>query len=377
MAHTILRVRDSTLERVAEVDDYTSLEAVLRFRRLSAWALTLPADTDAAQALLEPGAGLVIVRDGETILSGPRVKFERKWSAAGDLLQVSGVDDLVHVAGRLAHPDPAVGIVAGATGQSHDVRTGALETVLRAYVNVNAGPGALAARQVPGIALEAVDAGQGSTVTGRARWQGLLEFLDGLAVVGGDLGFRVRDEGAGILRFEVYTPTDRSTSAIFAPEFGNLAGFTYSAGRPRVTHVVVGGGGVGISRTYTEETAAAAATWGRIEGFRDRRDTTDPVELEETATEFLAENGPVAGLSISPLDTDAVTYGVDYALGDRVTVRVAGVPISDVVREVTIVLDESGETVKPQVAAPSTGAALSMLEEIRRLRSRVSTIERV
>jgi prophage tail gpP-like protein len=111
--------------------------------------------------------------------------------------------------------------------------------------------------------------------------------------------------------------------------------------------------------------------------FKDRRDTDDPAELQQAIDEELAERAERAGLSISPVDTEGLRFGVDYDLGDRVTVMVDGTPVRDLLREVKFTLTGEGETVTPTVGTPShPGAALGIFEQLRRLRSRVSGLER-
>jgi hypothetical protein len=372
---TVVRARNASLELTHEIDQFVSLTMVLRHRRLSAWVLELPADTAAALALMAPGAGIVVVRDGTTILSGPRTFFTRRWSADGDVVTVEGVDDLILVADRTAHPDPSAGIVDSVTAQEHDVRTGELEDVVSAYVEANLGPSAVASRRAPSLTV-AASQGRGTTVTGRARWQNLLSFLDGLSVSAGDLGFSITDQLDGSLQFACFQPADLTASVIFSPEFGNLSGFTYSDGRPAASVAIIAGGGEGVARTYVETVGSAAATWGRVEEFGDRRDTTDLGELQQAAAEMLEERAPVSGLSIVPLDVDAITYGVDYSVGDMVTVRIDAVDLSEVVREVTIAIGPEGETITPNVSTPSGSSSLALFDEIRRLRSGMRNLER-
>lgn len=372
---TIVRARNAALKLTHEIDQFSSLTMVLRHRRLSGWVLELGADTPAAVALMAPGAGIVVVRDGTTILSGPRTFFTRRWTSEGDVLTVEGVDDLILVADRTAHPDPANGIVGNVTGQEHDVRTGTLEDVVNAYVEANLGPTALLSRRAPGLSV-AASQGRGGTVTGRARWQNLLSFVDGLAVSGGDLGYSITDQLDGTLQFSCFEPAELGGSVIFAPEFGNLASFSYSDGRPAASAAIIAGGGEGLSRAYVETVADSAALWGRVEEFGDRRDTTDLSELAQAADELLEERAPVSGLTIVPLDVAAITYGVDYSVGDQVTVRVDGVDLTEIVREVTITIDPAGETITPTVTTPSGSSSLALFDEIRRLRSGVRNLER-
>jgi hypothetical protein len=368
-----LHVRSADLRRVAEVDDYTQLELVMRFNRTGTWVLDLPAGTEAAAALAGFDAGLIVTRDGRTVMSGPVTGITRQRDADTNSLTVAGVDDSVWLARRLALPVPSG---PPYTAAAYDVRSGAAETVLRAYVDANLGPGARPERRVLGLTL-APDQLRGKTVKGRARFQTVGELLARLALVG--LGYRIVQVGNGLV-FEVYVPTDRTRTAVFSEELGNLDGFTYQAQAAEANYVIAAGGGEGTARVFAERgDSTSIVRYGRIETFLDQRQTTDPTELQQAIDEELAERAEQVGLSISPADTEALKFGRDYDLGDRVTVMVDSTPIRDVLREVKITLDGGGETVTPTVGTPDgprPGQVLRLFDRMRSLQRRVSNVER-
>lgn len=373
MSEWQLYVRDRNRNRVAEIDDFQQLDLVLRFNAVGSWVIALPADGVAARYLNQDGCGLVAVRDGATLLSGPKRRPERVWSSKTDRLVVAGVDDVCWIADGLAYPVPTGPPYSAA---AHDVRTGACETVMRAYVSANVGPGAKAERIVAGLTL-ATDAALGATVTGRARFANLLELLQALAIAGGDLGFRIVD-----MQFQVYQPTDLTAMAVFSSDLGNLAAYTYREEAPSVNYIIVAGGGEGTARTFAEKgDSASIVRWGRIELFRDRRDTTDATELLQTADEALSTGAAKTYLSIEPIDTEALAYGADYNLGDKVSVIVDGTTIHDVLREVHITLTpEAGESVRPLVGTPdqpANGAVPALFRSLRQMGGRLSNLERI
>lgn len=364
----VLQVRDSGGVRVAQVDDFTALEMVLRFNGVSSWVLDLPADTGPAHLLREPGYGLVVERDGVVLMSGPVRETDRTWDDSGDRLTVAGVSDDVWLARRLALPVPGGDFSLSA----YDVRTGLAETVIRQYVDVNVGPSAQVDRQK--VVLSA-DLGRGTSVTGRARFDQLDELLRELALAGGDLGFRVVDVD-GTLTFEVYVRKDRSGSAVFSPQLGNLASFQLRTSAPEGTAVYVGGDGEGSFRTVVKaESVVGAARWGLLETFVDGGASTDTAELEQKAADTLAEAAQPASLSLTPVDTDGVKFGRDYQLGDTVTVEVDGVPVVESIRQLTVTYGSDGEVVKPAVTAGS-GTVLRLLERLRTTERRIGRQER-
>lgn len=371
-----LYLRDPTLQREGQIDDFEKCEAIARFNDIGTWTVDVDGRAPLAAKLATPGYGIELVRDDTTVvMSGPM--RHRVWSRDGDQLQltVSGVDDMIWLKRRLAHPQPATAAPPYNTNE-YDVRTGVASTVLRAYVNANAGAGALAPRQVTGLGLD-TDPLAGTTVTGRARWQVLLQLLQELAIAGGNLGFRVTKSGTSLL-FQVYEPTDRTSSVILSTELGNLFGYDYESEASEVNYVYLGGGGEGTARTVREGSDSAEVTsWGRIEAFQDRRDTTDTGELDQEITKTLTEGVGKTGLSINPVDIDGMVFLQDYNLGDLVTYVIDGEPNTQIVREARITLTPDG----PQQTIPGLNTAgrndvLRLLRRLRIAEARILDLER-
>lgn len=361
-------LRDKDRNRIAEIEDWTSLELVLRFNNTSAWVLDVPAGSDASNLLTAtPVAGIIVERNNVTLLSGPVRQRERTWNEQTDTVVISGVDDTWFLLSRLATPPT----IATNYYQEYDVRIGAAETVMQQYVYYNLGGGAGPARQIPGITL-ALDYGRGGTVYGRARFSTVLEVLQELATIA-RLGFRVVQVGTS-LEFQVYQPADRSATARFGQELGNLSGYEFYEKSPEASLVYVAGQGEGASRVIIErQSPGAIAQFGRIEVFRDARDAETMPELEQRGDQELDERAATSELRISPIDTDLVSFGSDYFLGDTVTLTVDDVPVTDVVREVVIRLTaERGEELRWNGRVTE----LPQQASLRRLRSRLSRIER-
>lgn len=357
----LIQARDASLNLQGEVGDWQQLDLVHRFNAPSSWALTFPPSSPVAATLAAPGAGIKITRNDVVILSGPVTRIERVWDAGTDSLVVSGVDDLIWLARRTARPEAPATTTAT---NEHDVRGPAVaETVLRQYVDVNAGPSALASRRVTGLTL-AADGARGTTVTGRARFQNLLEFLAGLALSGGDLGFTIVQSGTS-LEFRVYQPQDRSSTAVFSHDLGNLAGYSYVREAGAGNFAIVGGQGEGTARKFYEQgNSASIVHWGLSEFFLDRRDipAAAVTELSQAATEELAARAQTTQLTLRPIDTDAATYLTDYAVGDRVKVLADDSTITDVVREVRIrYRQHEAEVITPTVGTAGASADVDVL----------------
>jgi len=353
---------------LAQIDTFESATIVARYNDVSTFEIVLPTDTDAAQVLIESSRPriLILTSTGQVFRSGPAMRMERTLAADGsDILTVNGVDDLVWLRRRLAHPQPGTAAPPYSTTED-DVASGAASVVIAGYVNRNAGPLAVAARQVPGLVVP-TPAAFGPTVSTSARYQNLLEFVQGLADAA-SVGIRVRD-----LTFEVYQP---SGGAVFSVELGTLASWVSVAEAPDTTYVYVAGQGEGTARTIREYAdAAGVMAWGRLESFQDRRDTALTAELDQTGAESLAEGARPISVAMEALDTASQQFLRDWNVGDLATVQIGDVAVRDVIVEATIELAANA----PTTVRPVLGAAvvdLSAWRILGRTQRRLRQLER-
>lgn len=378
-----LYTRDANLQRQGEIDDFTECQLKPVFNDVGMWSLTIDRRSSQAVGLTTPGWGIVAVRDGQTILSGPGRTRRHMVDGEKNQVTITGFTDDVWLYRRLVSPSPA-DASPPYSSQAYDVRTGRASTVLRQYADVNAGPGAVAVRRVPMFTIGS-DPLVGKTVKGNGRWNNLLTFLQGLAVAGG-VGFRVLQVGSG-MQFQVYQPTDRTGTVKFSLGLANLEGFEYESEAPEANYFYVGGQGEGAARTILERPdSSSIATWGRIEGeFVDRRDTTDNTVLAQAGDEALVEGQEKATLSVTPIETPTSRYGEHYSLGDKVSVQLEGPArtpyaesgqIQDVLRSVEINLTPDGQVVKPAIGTPPRTDVLRLFRAFRQIKSRVSQLER-
>lgn len=370
--------RDPAGARAAQLDDIAKATLTPRFNDVGEWTIDVPLNVArragltqraALPGLSTPRWGIEFEVDGKVVLSGPSRVRRRSRSGNVDLIHLEGVSDDWFYDGRLCHPQPATASPPYSTS-AYRVVTGPASTVMIDLVNVNAGPGALGPRQIPGLAL-AADPAAGAVITGRTRWHNLLIILRYIGLISG-VGFRTRG-----LTFEVYQPADRSASVKFSPELGTLADFDYREEDPEANYVYVGGGGEGTARVVVErQDAASIVEYGRREVFRDRRDTTDSTELLQAGLEELVDKGARSGMSLSPIQTQGLRWPRDYDLGDIVTVVVDGVPIVDRVQELRLEIDGKGLDVAPVVGVPELLRSRAAFTELqRRLDRRLTNLE--
>ncbi|MFE9850351.1 siphovirus ReqiPepy6 Gp37-like family protein [Streptomyces sp. NPDC005576] len=360
MDDTALRVyvRNPALQRVGQVDDYTSLTIVPRYNAIGAYTMELSADSDKAELLVE-GNGLIIrTAAGDLVDSGPirTVDWSRSDSDGGTgKLTVGGVSDTVVLAQYTCWPNPAAAIGAQAD-TVYKISAVKTETAMRALVNANAGPGAPTGRRNPLLTL-AADGARGLAVTRQVnQFDGLLAVLQDLASAAG-LGFRVVQVGAG-LQFQVYAPTDRSGTARFSFGLGNLLDASYTTTPPTCTRALVVAGGQSSPRqckTYDRVDPLFPAQV--IEQFVDLTsvDTASvdlTAQMDQAAEEALTAGAGQGSLTISPIDIPLLRYGRDYQVGDTVSAQVRDSWMTDVVREVTLTCTAAdGTTVKAAVGS--------------------------
>lgn len=368
-----IRIRDTTRKKTGDLDRVSSLKIIPRFLDVGAFELSLPLN-DPKVSKLVPGGWLQFLSDDEEIISGQirGYKTVMDEDTVGGVLTVYGPSAEQVVADRLAYQVPT----SAATSQSatdYDRRSGAAETVIKGYVNANAGPLALVARRVSGLVME-TDLARGSTVKGSARMLNLVELISPLCQSGG-IGWRVRFSGDS-LEFQVYVPSDKSGTAKFGSYLGNLVSFERTSEAAKTNTSIVGGQGEGTARVFREIIdSAAVASWNnRTETFIDRRDTTDIVELDQAGTEEIVSNGPIEGLSIKTVDTPNLLFYRDYFLGDKVAIPEAG--IVDILREIEINWSaDQGPSAETTVGSASTTGTLKMIKALDALNKKVEALQ--
>lgn len=378
-------VRDENLNRVGAIAPI-ALTFTPRHNDVGEWSLQVYADSPNANRLRQPGAGILIYRgdDMALLMSGPVGSRKLSQTDEGLLLEVSGPDDNVWIASRLAYQMPARTVQNQGTpttgALTHDRRSGAAEAVVKGFVEANAGQTAQVDRRVVTVAAVA-SVPRGSIVTGAARMTPLLDLIRGLAETGG-IGFRVKQVGTSLV-FDVFTPTDRTTTARFSSALGNLESFEFTETAPSSSYVVSGGQGQGIARAFAASgDSAALVKWPRwrFERFIDQRqaDDTQTDEILQARLEELVTGGPQTSLGITTRDTPQTQFGRDYFVGDRVTVEpVVGSVVKEVLREVTVTWDPERTTVVSRVGTAETTGTSKVIRALRRLTSKAAAVNTV
>lgn len=380
----LVEVRDPFLNRIGQIrpSDLVGATFVVRFNNVGSWSITLPYGHTLGELLRQPGYGIILTGpSGDTILSGPTLsaKLTQDQSDIEGNWEIIGSSDDIYLSERLAYPKPDTADVTAQT-DDYDDRSGAAETVIKEFVSANLGADAPLVRQVPGLTIEA-DGERGELVSAAARFDKIQDLIYYLAQVGG-IGYQISQVGTG-LEFSVFEPQDRSNTVRMDLANRKLSSAVLSYGTATVTRAIVGGKGEGKNRTFIErsnaDSLAAETDWGRrVETFVDARGANNADELNTAGDELLVDNGKtITELSVTPSDDINMVYGVDWFLGDKVTVVTNDIESSAVVTEIGIQIGADGVRIGATVGTPvGIEFEAKLLAKTNQLDSRVSNLER-
>ncbi|MFI9600320.1 siphovirus ReqiPepy6 Gp37-like family protein [Streptomyces sp. NPDC052043] len=366
------------------LDGWTNLDATKRFNEPGSGSVDLPARPD-VMAQLQPGNRVVVIRDGAVWMAGPmEIPADFTWSVTEEpgwgRVTISFSDDLATVAGYITWPAPASAWTAQPANTHRQITGTNAETIIRSLINENCGPGALAERRIPAFVLDSV-AGAGTATTVNTRFEPLLDTCRRIAVDGGRIGFRTRQD-LGQIKFGCYAPRDRTSTARFSIGLGNLRSIQAKQSAPTVTHALIAGtepsmGTTGRTHLQVADTAAAAAWW-RVEQYVDGSAANDVNgELTQAGKEEIAGGAAPVELATVTVDTPDLKAGRDFDLGDKVTVALPyGVEVADLVRSIHLqATPDSGEYVTTLVGSPEATTDPQMVKALRTLGRRLGRLE--
>lgn len=358
---------------------YTKVVAIPRWNDVGAWRVE--AVLDASNVLAAAAGWRVMIVDQSGIYGGHVNEAEIDFDGRHLRLTLSGYDDMMWLAASLAWPTPSSGL--SSQTNAYDVRTGVASTVIRQYIDVNRGPSSpFVTRRIPFMTL-AADPLLGAAVTGRARFDNLLELVQGLAITGG-VGVRTVPTIGRNFTVEVYTPPDLTGPARFGLSLGNLRTLRWRLTAPEATWVAGGGRGEETARSFVSSSNAGEDTeWTRREAFYDFRSassTDGNAELAQGTSRRRAELGSTTFVELVPVDSPRLTFGAGYHLGSEVQVDIYnGITVEAVIREVEITATRSGNgpvrVVQPRVGDLGATATQRQTLAIRDALSRVASLE--
>ena len=367
-------VRDQAGAQVAILTEWRSLTYTLRLNDVGTYTLVIDGDAPVVDEFIVDGQVEVRRRDQD---ASPEIEwytdfrgFHRTEQQSNELtglsLYTSMGADFKHLLARRAILFKDTSLEAAKTGPG--------ETVMKAYVDENAGPGATVPPRLfdgvfPGLTIQA-DGAAGSAWDGNKPYRALLDTLREIADAT-DVDFDLVATGAVTFEFQAKAEplgVDRSTvgidpatglngtgnaPVIFSLDFGNMEVPSLTTHRlNEVTAAVVLGQGAEGNRVVVQRTSSATADspFNTIEGIRLANQVEAVAGLNDVGDAMLQELQARIVFAFSALQIPATLSGRDYFLGDLVTARYAGTERNFQITAVTVTVAEGREDIAIEVS---------------------------
>ncbi|MCQ2059800.1 MAG: siphovirus ReqiPepy6 Gp37-like family protein [Bacteroidaceae bacterium] len=340
-----LWILNRDLEQVGIVDTFKSLIWTTRHTKVGDCEIYVPASVELLQILRKDY--YIFRQDSDMICRIKSIEIDTDVET-GNYLIVKGYDCKDILAQRI--------IFLPVTFR------GTAENFIRKIINDNVLTEMLR-RTVPKFKL-ADSHGFSETIDIQARFDSVLERVQAVCDTYG-YGFKVTFDGTDFV-FDLYKGIDRSVDqdendyVLFSPDFENLKSTTYSLDATNVANAAyVAGEGEGSGRIVVGYEIGEVEGLDRCEIYVDARDLSTnegeiPFEdyvplLRQRGAEKLTEYGIVTEFDGEVEPNRSYVFGVDYFLGDIVTVRNEyGIQINARVTEVIEAYDDNGHTIIPK-----------------------------
>lgn len=248
------------------------------------------------------------------------------------------------------------------TGSPEADKVGPADDMMKEFVYENVGAGAtLPNRFADGVTanfLVAVDLSAAPEWDGSRQYRGVLEILQEIADQSG-VDFDVVWTKPLTFTFHTYYPrlgTDRTLSAVFALEYGNLTAPSHTKSRTEeVNSVLVLGQGQEDERETAERTTSARleSPWNRCESTHDARQESEITALEDIGDAELVSGAAHDQFSGQVIQVPYLTYGLHYFLGDLVRVRYGALTLDKKIVQVRISVQSGVEEITPEFSDQS------------------------
>lgn len=370
-----LVVRTHDGEYLAELDRWTSLQYGRFINNPGWWMMVLPGDTDP----LFPDVDRIIEFYRKPVGGEERLEmvgFTRYWDwfesgPENELLRIGGEDAIGLLDRR---------IIAFAAASSQSSKTEPADDILKAIVRENMGVDAPLTeanrpRAFPPDHFEVTNNfGAAPEVARSFAWRNVLDVLVEVAEASGTHGtplyFDVNSTGPGTFAFNTYVNligADRTARTgdkpvVFSRENGNIRNpFLRIDHREEHNYIWGGGQGQESSRVIDPEKdllRIGRSIWGKREAFQDAREESTVQGVADKAFERLQKDRPRRIFRGELLDTPQTAYGIDWAYGDKITVRYKNEEFEGVVNNINFTVDQNGkETVRSrtEIDVPFSG----------------------
>ncbi len=364
-----IRLLDQAGVQVSLLTEWRTLEYTKRVNRVGSYTLTLDGDLGVVDDFVLDGYVEILRRDIDADPSfGWSLDFEALQRTQQRATASNGLSTFLSSGPGYNDLIARRRILFQAATSGAD-KSGAGETVMKSYVNQNAGPGAISPpREQAGVTLGFTiqsDGAAGATWEGSRPFRPLLDVLREIAdattvdfqVVGtgpATFEFQAQAKPIGIDRTNVgIDPVSGLNAAgnapvIFSLDLGNMQTPSYSIVRgAEVTAVIVLGQGVEGSREVVQRTSAAItdSPLNRIESVSNANEENTTAGLNSVGDALLDKLQAKEDFDFQTLQIPGLLYGRDYFFGDLVTARYKTIERQKQIIGVTINVTEGVETI--------------------------------
>lgn len=360
--------------QVALLTTWYSLEYVVRLNDVGTFTLEIDGDLDVVSEFVVDGQIEIRRRDLDaspvidwyTDFRGFQRTDVQRTDADGRSRFASLGVDLKHLLQRrgIAFRDTSGGAR----------KTGPGETVMKDYVNENAGPGATAPPRIfagvtTGLTVQA-SGGAGSSWAGDKPYRPLFRTVREIADATG-VDFDIVSTGALTYEFQAKAEplgVDRTTTGldavsglnaagnaplVFSLDFGNMEEPALTTHRlDEVNAAIILGQGQELDRVVIERTSSATADspLNRIESFRNANQEEDTAGLNAVGDAMLQDLQARETFFFKAMQIPSTLYGRDYFVGDLVTMRYKTIERNLKITAATIKVQEGIETIDIEVS---------------------------
>lgn len=366
-----IREKDGTLSD--RINDFVSLNILDTINSLGSWSIS---SLTKEKCPFYPGMGTVIVRNNVFCFSGIVEQIQDTKDAKTGLhdWQVQGVSDLGYLNRRLCYVDPAT----GRTDEYHHyIDNGKLSEVVERLIARNLGQDALPDRKEPIIEANEKAVGAyayGPDVSAFLRFQSLLKAVQSFCEANLYCIRPVWDNVNMKIYYEVFQGRDLSNGIVFTEQLNNVNATERIGVTPEGNYILAGGTGENTDRIFaTAQNDESIAEWGRIELYQDMRNEHS---VEDYVAEvILKKSGGTSGYSVTASDADnAPQYGIDYKLGDYVSMKIDDTYVAAQVQQCQIDVSNGIETLSPKFGTIAIGRFKSIYTQLDSLRQDVNQL---
>ena len=362
-------IRNRNGEIIYRVSDFSSLRILATLNDVGSWQMSSRTITPCP---FEPGMGIIVVRNSDFLYGGIVERIQDKLDAKTKLYSwsVSGVGDLGYLARRICYVDPVTGLT---TTKNYYTDSDRLSTVVKNLIEKNVGVNALEERKEPSIIMKNTEP-FGNRVSVSLRFQNLLKAIVSLCRVN---GYNIRplwDISESKIYFELYIGKNLTQEIVFTEYLNNITESEFLASTPEANFVLAGGKGELKNRQFSQaQNDLSIDQWGRIEVFQDARSQDNiPVYAKET---LYKKSENTIGYSCVASDTEnAPQYGVDYGLGDLISMKVGKTYIAAEVQQVEINVSGGRESISPKFGTVAIGKFREIFRDITNIREELDEL---